>query len=224
MRRPAGAGAGRRSSRLSAVFARQSARAPVASARAAGDIGRRPDDAAGRKRDRARRDARPAAPPPQPVAEAAPAVPVKSLEPTSPPLPTPIATCSSRSLLKQLRPAGAHRAGPARRQPDRRCAEDAARRPDDAAEELDRPALDGLAVARGGRPDAGRGGSGQARERAFLDARSDPAVAAILSRFPGAKIIDVRIPNAPEDDSTAKPTCRRIRRIDPAADDDETDI
>ncbi|WP_019172658.1 DNA polymerase III subunit gamma/tau [Pseudaminobacter salicylatoxidans] len=36
------------------------------------------------------------------------------------------------------------------------------------------------------------------RENAFLDARSDPTVAAILARFPGARIIDVRIPDAPE--------------------------
>lgn len=36
------------------------------------------------------------------------------------------------------------------------------------------------------------------RETALMDARSDPAVAAILERFPGAKIIDVRIPDAPE--------------------------
>ena len=36
------------------------------------------------------------------------------------------------------------------------------------------------------------------RDNAILDARSDPAVAAILSRFPGAKVIDVRIPNASE--------------------------
>jgi len=36
------------------------------------------------------------------------------------------------------------------------------------------------------------------RETAFLDARADPAVAAVLARFPGAKIIDVRIPDAPE--------------------------
>ncbi len=34
------------------------------------------------------------------------------------------------------------------------------------------------------------------RETALLDARSDPAVAAVLARFPGAKIIDVRIPDA----------------------------
>jgi DNA polymerase-3 subunit gamma/tau len=34
------------------------------------------------------------------------------------------------------------------------------------------------------------------RESAFLDARADPAVAAILARFPGARIIDVRIPDA----------------------------
>ncbi|TKT74978.1 DNA polymerase III subunit gamma/tau [Aquamicrobium sp. LC103] len=36
------------------------------------------------------------------------------------------------------------------------------------------------------------------RESALMDARSDPTVAAILSRFPGAKIIDIRIPDAPE--------------------------
>ncbi|WP_274630455.1 DNA polymerase III subunit gamma/tau [Arvimicrobium flavum] len=36
------------------------------------------------------------------------------------------------------------------------------------------------------------------RETAFMDARSDPAVAAILSQFPGSKIIDVRIPTAAE--------------------------
>ncbi|WP_394889157.1 DNA polymerase III subunit gamma/tau [Mesorhizobium sp. AaZ16] len=36
------------------------------------------------------------------------------------------------------------------------------------------------------------------RENAFQDARSDPAVASILARFPGAKIIDVRIPDAPD--------------------------
>ncbi|MFI0845222.1 DNA polymerase III subunit gamma/tau [Mesorhizobium sp. IMUNJ 23232] len=34
------------------------------------------------------------------------------------------------------------------------------------------------------------------RETAFLDASQEPAVAAILARFPGAKVIDVRIPNA----------------------------
>ena len=59
------------------------------------------------------------------------------------------------------------------------------------------------------------------RESALVDAHSDPAVAAILSRFPGAKIIDVRIPDAPEvtetDDATDLP------EIEPglAEDDDE---
>ncbi|WP_192249939.1 DNA polymerase III subunit gamma/tau [Mesorhizobium silamurunense] len=41
------------------------------------------------------------------------------------------------------------------------------------------------------------------RENAFSDARSDPTVAAILARFPGAKIIDVRIPEVPEADEAA---------------------
>ena len=36
----------------------------------------------------------------------------------------------------------------------------------------------------------------QHRENVLSDARSDPAVAAILAQFPGAKIIDVRIPDA----------------------------
>ncbi len=54
------------------------------------------------------------------------------------------------------------------------------------------------------------------RDNAFLDARADPTVAAILARFPGAKIIDVRIPDAPaqEGDETDLP-------VDPAADDDD---
>jgi DNA polymerase-3 subunit gamma/tau len=56
------------------------------------------------------------------------------------------------------------------------------------------------------------------RENAILDAKSDPAVAAILARFPGAKIIDVRIPDAPE---TATEDADLL--IEPATDDDETD-
>ncbi|MCO6387573.1 DNA polymerase III subunit gamma/tau [Aliihoeflea sp. 40Bstr573] len=36
------------------------------------------------------------------------------------------------------------------------------------------------------------------RDVALLDARNDPSVAAILARFPGAKIIDVRLPDAAE--------------------------
>ena len=37
------------------------------------------------------------------------------------------------------------------------------------------------------------------REDALSDARADPAVAAILDRFPGAKIIDIRIPDTVEE-------------------------
>ena len=54
------------------------------------------------------------------------------------------------------------------------------------------------------------------RETAILDAKSDPAVASILARFPGARVIDVRIPNAPDanslDDGPAP---------DPATEDDD---
>jgi DNA polymerase III subunit gamma/tau len=55
------------------------------------------------------------------------------------------------------------------------------------------------------------------RETAFLDAKSDPTVAAILARFPGAKIIDVRIPDAPEAETTEAEV-----PVEPPADDDET--
>ncbi|RWF30192.1 MAG: DNA polymerase III subunit gamma/tau [Mesorhizobium sp.] len=54
------------------------------------------------------------------------------------------------------------------------------------------------------------------REIAFLDAKSDPTVAAILARFPGAKIIDVRIPDVPEVEEAEADLA-----VDPAADDDE---
>lgn len=56
------------------------------------------------------------------------------------------------------------------------------------------------------------------RENAISDARADPAVAAILARFPGAKIIDVRIPDAPSEDNEDAD-----QPVEPAADDD-TDI
>jgi DNA polymerase III subunit gamma/tau len=41
------------------------------------------------------------------------------------------------------------------------------------------------------------------REGALSDARADPAVAEILARFPGAKVIDVRIPDATEEAAAA---------------------
>jgi DNA polymerase-3 subunit gamma/tau len=65
------------------------------------------------------------------------------------------------------------------------------------------------------------------RNDAMLDARNDPAVAAILAKFPGSKIIDVRIPSAPEMDAneTDLPPDPDIDAgIDPGADDDETDF
>src|SRR5690606_13384129 len=57
------------------------------------------------------------------------------------------------------------------------------------------------------------------RDSAFMDARNDPAVAAILARFPGARIIDVRIPDAPDaeaGDADLPP--------EPATDDDDNDF
>ena len=61
------------------------------------------------------------------------------------------------------------------------------------------------------------------RETALLDAKADPAVAAILSRFPGARIIDVRIPNAPEADATSADAPADLSS-DPGVDDEDTEI
>ena len=58
------------------------------------------------------------------------------------------------------------------------------------------------------------------RETAILDASNDPTVAAILSRFPGAKIIDVRIPDAPELPGIDDPGADAISP-DPSFDDDD---
>lgn len=54
------------------------------------------------------------------------------------------------------------------------------------------------------------------RETAIVDAKSDPAVAAILAKFPGARIIDVRIPDVAEvpETETAPPP-------EPAGEDDD---
>ena len=49
------------------------------------------------------------------------------------------------------------------------------------------------------------------RETAMLDARNDPAVAAMLARFPGARIIDVRIPDAPEAEAAEAEPARPCR-------------
>ena len=59
------------------------------------------------------------------------------------------------------------------------------------------------------------------RETAFMDARSDPAVAAILSRFPGAKVIDVRIPDAEEAADEIDGLSRLEAGLAEADDDDE---
>jgi DNA polymerase-3 subunit gamma/tau len=59
------------------------------------------------------------------------------------------------------------------------------------------------------------------RESAFLDARSDPTVAAILARFPGARIIDVRIPEAPEGAGADGDDEGLEVGADPGTDDDE---
>lgn len=61
------------------------------------------------------------------------------------------------------------------------------------------------------------------RETAFTDAKSDPAVAAILAKFPGAKIIDVRIPDT-TDEPDAPAELAPDPGIEPALDADDDDF
>ncbi|MFC5387645.1 DNA polymerase III subunit gamma/tau [Aquamicrobium segne] len=60
----------------------------------------------------------------------------------------------------------------------------------------------------------------QRRETALLDARNDPAVAAILEHFPGAKITDIRIPDALQD-QTADGDMLTGPETDPETDDSD---
>ena len=64
------------------------------------------------------------------------------------------------------------------------------------------------------------------REDAFMDARSDPTVAEILARFPGAKITDVRIAVSEDEVAEAEMTTDTTDTpgLDPIeADDDDND-
>jgi DNA polymerase-3 subunit gamma/tau len=58
------------------------------------------------------------------------------------------------------------------------------------------------------------------REGQLSDAKADPAVAALLAKFPGAKIIDIRMPDAPgdADDATAP-----VPMADPGIGNDDDD-
>jgi len=55
------------------------------------------------------------------------------------------------------------------------------------------------------------------RETALMDASADPTVAALLARFPGAKVIDVRIPDQPDLPDLVDATMP----VTPAGDDEE---
>jgi DNA polymerase-3 subunit gamma/tau len=59
------------------------------------------------------------------------------------------------------------------------------------------------------------------RESAITDARADPAVAAILAKFPGSRIIDIRIPDAPDTAAETVPAAEAGLEPVPEADDDD---
>lgn len=59
------------------------------------------------------------------------------------------------------------------------------------------------------------------RESAMTDARADPAVAAILDAFPGARIVNVRLPQAVEEADAADEAVAADPGVDPVEDDDD---
>ncbi len=58
------------------------------------------------------------------------------------------------------------------------------------------------------------------RESAIADAKADPAVSAILDKFPGSKIIDIRIPDATDPDAV-EDASGPVEAVDLDDDDDE---
>jgi DNA polymerase-3 subunit gamma/tau len=155
--------------------------------------------------------------PPQPVAEAAPAVPVKSLEDIA------ALADANRDMLFKTQFKSCIRL--VRIDPGRLDVSLTANAPKSLVSDLSarlekwtgRRWMVSVSREEGGQTLAET--EAARKSDAILDAKNDPAVAAILARFPGAKIIDVRIPNAPEaeaGDADLPP--------EPAADDDETDF
>ena len=155
--------------------------------------------------------------PPQPVAEAPPAVPVKSLE--------DIATLADANRDKLFKVSLKQYVRLVRIEPGRLEVNLTGDAPKTLLGDLTtklkawtgRQWIVSLSRDEGGQTLAEA--EAAKRNDAILDAKNDPAVAAILARFPGAKIIDVRIPNAPEaeaGDADLTP--------EPATDDDETDF
>ena len=155
--------------------------------------------------------------PPQPVAEAPPAVPVKSLEDIA------ALADANRDMLFKTQFKSCIRL--VRIEPGRLDVSLTANAPKSLVTDLSarlekwtgRHWMVSVSREEGGQTLAEA--EAAKKNDAILDAKNDPAVAAILARFPGAKIIDVRIPNAPEaeaGDADLPP--------EPAADDDETDF
>ena len=180
----------------------------------AGDVRRWSDDAIGRNPTRACRSA---PSPSQPVAEATPAVPVKSLEDIA------ALADANRDMLFKTQFKSCIRL--VRIDPGRLDVSLTANAPKSLVTDLSarlekwtgRRWMVSVSRDQGGQTLAEA--EAAKKSDAILDATSDPAVAAILSRFPGAKIIDVRIPNAPDAEAgDADPP------PEPAADDDETDF
>jgi DNA polymerase-3 subunit gamma/tau len=163
----------------------------------------------------------PAAPPPPPAAEAQPAMPVKSLE--------DIASLADANRDKLFKISLKQYVRLVRIEPGRLDVSLTGDAPKTLLGDLTtrlkswtgRQWIVSLSREEGGQTlaevDAAR------KNDAILDAKSDPAVSAILSRFPGARIIDVRIPNAP-DNETSETDMPPDPGIDPPVDDDETDI
>ena len=71
---------------------------------------------------------------------------------------------------------------------------------------MDRPALDGDRVQRSRPADAARAERSRARASASAPRESDPRVQAVLARFPGAKMVEVRrlAAEPPESDASGE--------------------
>ncbi|MBL8577998.1 MAG: DNA polymerase III subunit gamma/tau [Mesorhizobium sp.] len=156
--------------------------------------------------------------PPQPVAEAAPAVPVRSLEDIA-----ALADANRDMLFKTQFKACVRLVGI---EPGKLSVSLTADAPRTLANDLSnrlekwtgRRWLVSVSREDGG-PTLAEAEAAKKND-AILDAKNDPAVAAILSRFPGARIVNISIPDAPADEQQTETD----PLPDPGVDDDETDI
>ena len=121
-----------------------------------------------------------------------------------------------QARARTRRAARALRGRPARNRAGAERRQDAGQRSFAQALAVDQPALDGRRLGGAGRADGARRRTKRAQAELKTGVRADPLVQAVLARFPGAEIVDVRKPTRRR---AAERRCRTTRAESPPVDD-----